>query len=76
MLQTSAICVPEEYSLVIIAKAVFRKLTTDQNVSDNWKIDTVTMVTEEIGNSLSIWAVLHKEVLLCSGATWPHTLLK
>uniref|UniRef100_A0A5F9DGS1 Phosphotyrosine protein phosphatase I domain-containing protein n=1 Tax=Oryctolagus cuniculus TaxID=9986 RepID=A0A5F9DGS1_RABIT len=35
-----------------IAEAVFRKLVTDQNVSDNWKIDSTATSTCEIGNFL------------------------
>ncbi|XP_014647627.1 PREDICTED: low molecular weight phosphotyrosine protein phosphatase isoform X3 [Ceratotherium simum simum] len=33
-----------------IAEAVFRKLVTDQNVSDNWRIDSAATSTYEIGN--------------------------
>ncbi|XP_037656150.1 low molecular weight phosphotyrosine protein phosphatase-like [Choloepus didactylus] len=33
-----------------IAEAVFRKLVTDQNISDNWRIDSTETSTEEIGN--------------------------
>lgn len=37
-----------------IAEAVFRKLVTDQNVSDNWRIDSAATSTYEIGNPLTI----------------------
>uniref|UniRef100_A0A8C4PUQ9 Low molecular weight phosphotyrosine protein phosphatase n=1 Tax=Equus asinus TaxID=9793 RepID=A0A8C4PUQ9_EQUAS len=33
-----------------IAEAVFRKLVTDQNISDNWRIDSAATSTYEIGN--------------------------
>ncbi|XP_020943613.1 low molecular weight phosphotyrosine protein phosphatase isoform X3 [Sus scrofa] len=33
-----------------IAEAVFRKLVTDQNVSDNWRIDSAATSTYELGN--------------------------
>ncbi|EPY79755.1 hypothetical protein CB1_000896009 [Camelus ferus] len=33
-----------------IAEAVFRKLVTDQNVSDKWRIDSAATSTYEIGN--------------------------
>nr|XP_019607562.1 PREDICTED: low molecular weight phosphotyrosine protein phosphatase isoform X4 [Rhinolophus sinicus] len=33
-----------------IAEAVFRKLVTDQNVSDAWRIDSAATSTYEIGN--------------------------
>ncbi|KAB0380514.1 hypothetical protein FD755_008298 [Muntiacus reevesi] len=33
-----------------IAEAVFRKLVTDQNISDNWRIDSVATSTYELGN--------------------------
>ncbi|XP_008582593.1 PREDICTED: low molecular weight phosphotyrosine protein phosphatase isoform X4 [Galeopterus variegatus] len=33
-----------------IAEAVFRKLVTDQNVSDNWRIDSAATSTYEVGN--------------------------
>ncbi|XP_037698792.1 low molecular weight phosphotyrosine protein phosphatase-like [Choloepus didactylus] len=33
-----------------IAEAVFRKLVTDQNISDNWRIDSATTSTYEIEN--------------------------
>uniref|UniRef100_A0A2K6FQ22 acid phosphatase n=1 Tax=Propithecus coquereli TaxID=379532 RepID=A0A2K6FQ22_PROCO len=33
-----------------IAEAVFRKLVTDQNVSENWRIDSAATSGYEIGN--------------------------
>ncbi|KAM5263945.1 low molecular weight phosphotyrosine protein phosphatase isoform 2-T2 [Ctenodactylus gundi] len=33
-----------------IAEAVFRKLVTDQNISDNWRIDSAATSTYEVGN--------------------------
>ncbi|KAK1333321.1 hypothetical protein QTO34_006862 [Cnephaeus nilssonii] len=33
-----------------IAEAVFRKLVTDQNVSDKWRIDSAATSTYEVGN--------------------------
>eukprot|EP00071_Canis_lupus_P024001 XP_013975698.1 low molecular weight phosphotyrosine protein phosphatase [Canis lupus familiaris] len=33
-----------------IAEAVFRKLVTDQKLSDNWRIDSAATSTYEIGN--------------------------
>ncbi|XP_049508580.1 low molecular weight phosphotyrosine protein phosphatase isoform X1 [Panthera uncia] len=33
-----------------IAEAVFRKLVTEQNLSDNWRIDSAATSTYEIGN--------------------------
>ncbi|KAM9700485.1 low molecular weight phosphotyrosine protein phosphatase isoform 1-T1 [Dama dama] len=33
-----------------IAEAVFRKLVTDQNISDNWRIDSAATSTYELGN--------------------------
>ncbi|XP_037664019.1 low molecular weight phosphotyrosine protein phosphatase-like [Choloepus didactylus] len=33
-----------------IAEAVFKKLVTDQNISDNWRIDSATTSTYETGN--------------------------
>ncbi|OBS56985.1 hypothetical protein A6R68_11890, partial [Neotoma lepida] len=33
-----------------IAEAVFRKLVTDENVSDNWRIDSAATSTYEVGN--------------------------
>ncbi|KAL1770067.1 low molecular weight phosphotyrosine protein phosphatase isoform X1 [Sigmodon hispidus] len=33
-----------------IAEAVFRKLVTDENVSDNWIIDSAATSTYEVGN--------------------------
>ncbi|XP_038956418.1 low molecular weight phosphotyrosine protein phosphatase-like [Rattus norvegicus] len=33
-----------------IAEAVFRKLVIDENVSDNWRIDSVATSTYEVGN--------------------------
>ncbi|OWK15376.1 hypothetical protein Celaphus_00000570 [Cervus elaphus hippelaphus] len=33
-----------------IAEAVFRKLVTDQNISDNWSIDSAATSTYELGN--------------------------
>ncbi|XP_042528338.1 low molecular weight phosphotyrosine protein phosphatase isoform X3 [Dipodomys spectabilis] len=33
-----------------IAEAVFRKLVADQNVSDDWRIDSAATSTYEVGN--------------------------
>ena len=33
-----------------IAEAVFRNLVTDQNISDNWRIDSAATSTYELGN--------------------------
>ncbi|KAB0343835.1 hypothetical protein FD754_020761 [Muntiacus muntjak] len=33
-----------------IAEAVFRKLVTDQNISDNWRIDSAATSTYELGS--------------------------
>ncbi|KAB0370209.1 hypothetical protein FD755_018171 [Muntiacus reevesi] len=33
-----------------IAEAVFRKLVTDQNISDNWRIDSAATSMYELGN--------------------------
>uniref|UniRef100_A0AC11DE66 Uncharacterized protein n=1 Tax=Ovis aries TaxID=9940 RepID=A0AC11DE66_SHEEP len=33
-----------------IAEAVFRKLVTDQSISDNWRIDSAATSTYELGN--------------------------
>ena len=33
-----------------IAEAVFRKLVTDEKVSDNWRIDSAATSTYEVGN--------------------------
>ena len=33
-----------------IAEAVFRKLVTDQNISDDWRIDSAATSTYELGN--------------------------
>lgn len=33
-----------------IAEAVFRKLVTDENVSENWRIDSAATSTYEVGN--------------------------
>uniref|UniRef100_A0A2K6K9R7 Phosphotyrosine protein phosphatase I domain-containing protein n=1 Tax=Rhinopithecus bieti TaxID=61621 RepID=A0A2K6K9R7_RHIBE len=33
-----------------IAEAVFRKLVTDQNISENWRVDSAATSGYEIGN--------------------------
>ncbi|KAL4698209.1 hypothetical protein H8957_000914 [Semnopithecus entellus] len=34
-----------------IAEAVFRKLVTDQNISENWRVDSAATSRYEIGNA-------------------------
>ncbi|XP_073868608.1 low molecular weight phosphotyrosine protein phosphatase isoform X3 [Macaca fascicularis] len=34
-----------------IAEAVFRKLVTDQNISENWRVDSAATSGYEIGNA-------------------------
>uniref|UniRef100_A0A8C0DL65 acid phosphatase n=1 Tax=Balaenoptera musculus TaxID=9771 RepID=A0A8C0DL65_BALMU len=36
--------------LLPTAEAVFRKLVTDQNVSDTWRMDSAVTSTYELGN--------------------------
>ncbi|XP_053446157.1 low molecular weight phosphotyrosine protein phosphatase-like [Nycticebus coucang] len=38
-----------------IAEAVFRKLVTDQNVSENWRTDSMATSRYEIGNPPDYW---------------------
>ena len=38
-----------------ITEAVFRKLVTDQNISDNWRIDSAATSTYEQRNPPDYW---------------------